>query len=180
MPDLKTQIADLREIGIHLKSDISVDDLLDFHSQYAYEDEPYLRLLRTMGEYAELSDQFFYLDDTEMIEDNNSYTSLARRLIELTEGDLVVENLHSHVDHDAQIAWIAFSLSGKDYYWKLKYNNDWLDRDIIGKFAQLLKEQPTSKRYIRHDTEILIGCVTEVQLDALVQRFNLKFKLVHW
>lgn len=108
--------------------------------------------------------------DAECIEGNNEYKGIAERMIEITQGSLVIEDIKGHVDVDNEIAWLSFVFQGEEIRIDCKFNEDWLDANVFSKFIELLEITDPTKVYINYDTggqDCIIGCVTRDQFEML-------------
>ena len=108
--------------------------------------------------------------DTESIEDSGSYVRVAKRIAELTQGTMVIENLRDQIDLEAGVASLDFEHEGKPVHINLKVSDDWLDPSVLFHFVHMLAVSDPSKLFLYHDTkgqDGVIACVTRDQFAAL-------------
>jgi hypothetical protein len=185
-PSFEEQIRVLAECGIVLSPAVRPESLLVSFPREAYEKDPFRLLLCVMGGEAEdesqgevgslLSDRIWHFD-AECIEDRGDYAAIARRLAVLSKGDLPIENVRDHVDVEGGEAWVSFTLDGRPYQWEAEVKDDWVDPDVLSKFAELLKSLNTGRRFTYvdlHGQDCLIGCSTDEQRRALAAATGLE------
>jgi hypothetical protein len=108
--------------------------------------------------------------DTECIEDHGDYSKIAHRFVELAAGNLPLTDVRDFVDVEARDAWIEFTLDGKEYRWECAVEDDWVDATVLSKFASLLNEQKSDRRFTYLDLggqDCIIGCFTDAELQRL-------------
>src|SRR5262245_44055827 len=96
------QLSTLASCGITLAPGVAPETLLDSFGREAFEAEPYRLLLMCMGGEAETesmagetgypSDNIWHFD-TECIEDHGAYAAIARRMKDLAQGELPLEDI---------------------------------------------------------------------------------------
>jgi len=181
---LEEQIKTLASCGIILRDDVTIEHLLAMFSREAYENDPYRFLLTVMGGdleeelYGFASNNIWHFD-TECIEDHGDYTSIAHRMNELAGGELRMDQIEDYVDIEEETAWLSFKLKGRAFKWDAAVDNDWVDPTILSRFAQLLAQQRTDKRFTYLDLggqDCLIGCCTPRQLASLNKNTGLNFE----
>jgi hypothetical protein len=121
------------------------------------------------GEFGYPSDSIWHLD-TECIEDHGDYKRLADRMVTLTQGALPLADIEDFVDLEQGTACLSFSLDGKSERWTAKVDDDWVDAEILSRFARLLESRMTTRRYTYIDLQgqdCLIGCATKEEKRAL-------------
>jgi len=99
--------------------------------------------------------------DTECVEDTGAYVRIAKRMIELTQGSLAIENVRDQVDVEAGIANLDFEHSRNRVHIDLTVNDDWVDPSVFSCFVRLLARSDPSKIFLYFDTEgqdCLIAC----------------------
>jgi len=172
---LEERLALLDECGLKLASPFKIKDLFTLMDRSDYEEpeldnvvfglaceeekEPFRPFCRNLWHF-----------DTECIEDNGDYAHIAKRISELTQGSLPIENIQDHIDIDKGEAWLAFSINGKHYKYNCKVDDDWVDTEIFSQFVELLDQYDRSKTFICYDLggqDIIIGCVTKEQFIKL-------------
>jgi hypothetical protein len=180
---LEEQVGVLNSCGIRLLPEITVDNLLASYDRDAYEKEPYVLLLTVMGSELDTepctyaSDDIWHFD-TECIEDHNDYVRIALRFSDLAREALPLEDIIDYVDVEEGKAWLSFKLDGEVYKWTAALEDDWVDPRIISKFAGLLEERRTGRRFTYLDLggqSCLIGCNTQKGLERLKSLTRLKF-----
>ena len=183
------QLSTLEGCGIKLAPGVAPEAMLGSIGREAFEAEPYRLLLICMGGEAENeaqagetghpSDNIWHFD-TECIEDQGAYVTIARRLSELAQGALPLEDVTDHIDIDAGEAHVAFRLAGQDYHWEATVDNDWVDASILSRFASLLERSGQGRRFTYIDLsgqDCLIGCAVESERARLAKETGLK---VEW
>ena len=183
MPSLEEKLATLKKCGIGLTPPYTVKDLLESIDRQTLEMPGYDMLLVSLGSsdeepYRKLSVNVWYLD-TETIYDNGDYKQIAERLVEMTQGALVLQDIKDHVDFSKAEAWISFTFKGRPMKVNLAINDDWVDTRIFAMFVELLKESDPSKIYLYNDfggggQDCVISCVKKTELECL-KRAGIKF-----
>lgn len=108
--------------------------------------------------------------DTECIEDNGDYKKIAERMVEMSQGSLLLQNIEDHVDVEKKQAWISFTFRGKRIKFDCKVKDDWVDPRLFGRFVELLSQSDPSKVYVYYDLggqDCIIGCVTKADFQCL-------------
>jgi len=183
------QVSTLAGCGIKLAPGLAPAALLESFDRDTFEAEPYRLLLTCMGGEAENesqagetgypSDNIWHFD-TECIEDHGAYAAIARRLKDLAQGELPLEDITDYVDVEAGEARVAFRLGGQSYRWEAKVEDDWVDPSILSRFSELLSRAGTSRRFTYIDLggqDCLIGCATSQERQRLARETGLK---VEW
>ena len=176
------QVRVLENCGVALRPGVACERLLQSFSREQFEADPFRLLLCAMGEEAEPdypSDKIWHFD-TECIEDHGDYQRIASRMRTLAQGDLPLANIEDFVDLESGTAWLAFSIDGKSERWTAKVEDDWVDPQILSRFAGLLESRKTARRYTCISLEgqdCLIGCATKDEKVCLEQATGLK---VEW
>ncbi len=183
---LEEQLATLARCGISPAQGITVGHLLSVLDRESYEEEPYLPLLITLGgeletpPYLQFSDRLWHFD-TECIEGPGSYAVIAHRMAALAGGALPMEAITDYVDLDAGEAWLEFRLDGVDVHWDATVDGDWVDPEILGRFAALLESRDAHARFALLDfggQDCLLGCMTADQLAMLRTETGLPWELL--
>lgn len=188
---LEKQLQVLQGCGIRLLPGITAEHLLASSDKMDYENEPYLHLLIVMGgeqeeePYRPLSANIWHLD-TECIEDHGSYAVIARRMRDLADGALPLEEISDYIDLEEGEAWLSFKLKGKCIKWEAVVKDDWIDPKILTSFVQLLTRQTMTvlwpfgrKRFTYLDLkgqDCLLGCSSAGQLKKLRKQTGLDFQ----
>lgn len=183
------QLSTLASCGIRLAPGVAPEALLESFDREAFEAEPYSLLLMSMGGEAESefqagetgypSDNIWHFD-TECIEDHGAYAAIARRMKDLAQGELPLEDITDYVDVEAGEASVAFRLADQSYRWDAKVEDDWVDPTILSRFSDLLSRVGTSRRFTYIDLggqDCLIGCATAQERERLATETGLK---VEW
>jgi hypothetical protein len=178
---LEQQLEKLAACGIHLQREFSASTLLEEFAREKYEERPYVGAVIAMAgasaSGAPLSNNLFHLD-TECIDDSGAYTRIAERMGDLAQGELKIENIRDHVDHENGDAWLAFELRGEAIEWHARVKDDWIDPEILSNFCALLAAQQGSRRYTFFDLkgqDCIIGCATEDELRCLRKLTGMNF-----
>ena len=167
-PTLERQLDALASCGIRLLPDATLEDLLDEYTREEFAKDPYRLLLIALGamEPRRFSDDIWHFD-TECIEDHGAYFVIADRLRDLANPDFPLVDLEDYVDLEANEAWVAFCLDGTPHRWTCEVQDDWVDPNILTRFAELLQSRKTGRRFTYLDLggqDFLLGCATEAQL----------------
>jgi hypothetical protein len=181
---VEQQLAVLKECGIEMRPDLTIDDLLHSNGRDQYEKEPFELLLITLaGEvkrepFCDFSDNIWHLN-RRCIHDQGSYVQVAAKMSRLTGFTLPIADAKDYVSPSEGNAWLSFSLDGMPYRWDLVLNGDLLDHKILSKFADLLKLVGAGKRFFYlelKDQESLISCARPDQVATLREKTKLDFQ----
>ena len=180
------QLSTLATCGITLAPGVAPEALLNSLNREAFEATPYRLLLACMGDQAEnespvgdtgyRSHNIWHFD-TECIEDHGAYALIARRMRDLAQGELPLENITDYVDIEAGEARVAFQLAGQSYRWDAGVEDDWVDSSVLSRFADLLNQIGRSRRFTYIDLggqDCLIGCATASERERLARETGLK------
>jgi len=183
------QLRVLAGCGVDLNMGVRGESLLHSFSREQFEAEPFRLLLCVMGGEAEdparagesgyPSDNVWHFD-TECIEGDGSYRRIAISMSALAQGDLPLMDIEDSVDLEAGTAWLSFWLNGKSERWTAKVEDDWVDPEMLSRFARLLESRGTNRRYTYIDLQgqdCLIGCATKEEKVRLERATGLK---VEW
>lgn len=182
-PSLEQQLEVLARCGITPNPGVSLAALVIEPDPESGNDSPYESLLCTLGETAEeepfapRSDNIWHLD-TECIEGDGSYASIALRMDALSGGALELRDVKDYIDLEKNRSSLSFALDGQHISWSPKVNDDWLDENILSQFAELLRKKQMGKRFTYcglFGQDCLIGCATPEQLALLRKHTGLKF-----
>lgn len=165
----------LAACGLELAKPFTLGNLLDSNCREDYEEPGFEKILFTLGmteEEAPWRNHCVNLwhFDTECIVDDGSYVRIVERMVEMTQGSLVLENVRDHVDIENDEVWFAYSFQGVNSRVDCKVNDDWVDPGIFIKFVELLYNADPFKVFIYYnpgDQTCILGCVTRDQLKAL-------------
>ncbi|HWR16428.1 MAG TPA: hypothetical protein VN577_16515 [Terriglobales bacterium] len=178
---IEDQLATLAECGIRLSPEFGVDNLLEFFPREKFELSKYAGLVITMGgEWKDgrpLSDNVWHLD-TECIESPGDYAFIAKRMKNLAQGELAIENIRDRVDIENGDAWVEFDLNGETIHWGARVDRDWIDPAILSHFCALLEAQGGMRRFTYMDLkgqDCVLGCATEEELRRLRKETGLRF-----
>jgi hypothetical protein len=172
---LEQKLEILAGCGLRLAPPFTAQDLLESWPREAFEKPGFTLTLVGLGMTEERPPwrnhcaNVWHLD-TECIEDNGSYIRVAKRMAELTQGSIIIENLRDQVDLEAGTANLDFDHDGKPVHIDFKVNDDWLDPAALSLFVRMLALSDPSKLFIYHDTkgqDCVIACVTRGQFLAL-------------
>jgi hypothetical protein len=134
---LEQQLSALRELGIALEPDVSIDDLLYSFDREAYEAKPFDALLFILGATVEREPwerpfcRRVWGFDTECIEQTGDYVAIAERLSELAGHPGALIDLRDHVDLDDGEAWIEYTIEGRRQRWDIEVDDDWADLMVV-------------------------------------------------
>jgi hypothetical protein len=179
-PSLEEQLAVLARCGITPNQGVQVDQL---RIEKRAGQSLYEPLLCSLGDDAEeepflpISNNIWHLD-TECIEGDGSYVRIARRMESLAGDDLKLQDVRDSIDIDDETASLTFVVDGRAVSWSPRVKSDWIDESIMTKFAQLLEEKRTGKRFTYcslFGQDCLVGCATPEQLALLKKETGMKF-----
>jgi len=174
---LEEKLAALAACGFELREPFKVESLLESWRREDYE-KPGLDLtLVGLGmEHESAPYQHHCINlwhfDTECIEDHGSYADIVNRMVELTQGSLVFQNIEDYVDIEEEVAWFSFTFNGETIKVQCAVDDDWVDTSVFGRFVFLLAQSDRSKLYVYYDLggqDCMIGCVTQEQFSKLKQ-----------
>jgi hypothetical protein len=145
-------LANLAAIGISMRPDVTIDDLL--YSTGGTIDDPidYCDLLCILGgdvergKFNRISDDIWHLDAECIVEDGD-YASLLARFCILAKRDFSVVDVKDHVDIDAGEAWIDFTFNGQLYHWEIEVQDDWMDPGFYSKVSMLVRKATLEKSF---------------------------------
>lgn len=172
---IEEQLERLAECGLEPLRPAAITSWLEEFGREALEGNPFDLILSCLaGDYEDAHGQWrpssagvWYLD-TECIYSADDYIRAVERLITLTRGELRIENLEARFE-DAE-AWVRFNLDGTSHHWDLEVSDDWIDTTLIDRFAGLLAERRSERRYCVEQTsgqDCLIICPTRDEFRRL-------------
>jgi len=179
---LEEKLGVLEKCGLRLAPPFSVEELLESWNRQDYEKEGFDLVLVGLGMTEEKEPWRnhcvnLWHFDTECIEDSGDYKSIAARMMEMSQGSLMLQNIEDHVDVEKNQAWLSFTFRGKPIKFECEVKDDWVDPAVFGRFVQLLSQSDPSKVYIYYDLggqDCIIGCVTRSEFEGLKSQ-GLKF-----
>lgn len=181
---LEQKLLILERGGFKLAESLTVDNLLELFDREDYEENGFLSVVSSLA--TGLDDAELGMNacvnlatfDLEAIYGDGSYVILAERMLEMTKGALVFENMQDHVDEEHMEAWFSFTFHGEEYKFDLELEEDWTDITFFGIFCGFLEEADPDKIYVIYDKEDqapIIGCVTRDEFSMLLEN-NVGFK----
>ena len=158
----------LAECGLKLKEQFSVTDLADSWGREALDEPGWNMPLICLGMTQEEPPWTPHCEnlwhfDTECIEGDGSYVSIAKRMTDMAQGALPLSDIQDHVDIDAGKAWLRFNCQGKSVQVDFQVQDDWVDTSLFRHFVDLLAKCDPDKLFIYFDLggqDCIIGCVT--------------------
>ncbi|KRE34366.1 hypothetical protein [Paenibacillus sp. Soil522] len=179
---IEEQLANLGRVGITLKVNIEIRDILDFKIR-DYEERPYIHLLMSMGrerDSVEFNSDLYPTNDVwcfdrECIEGHGDYVQGLKRIAVMVEPAISVTDIQDYVDIEAGEVWVAFNANGTNYRYSLSVQDDWLSLEIFTIFSELLAASGSSKRFFFSDTgnEILVVLIERNQFHQLNKLINI-------
>jgi hypothetical protein len=171
-PSLEAQIQFLKELGItfNLPDDELIAKLRENGDPQLYEKEPYSFLLSVAGTdladgdggVLRLSDDVLSFD-IECVEEPDVYTRMVRRFVQLTRGEVGIDDLDGHVDFDEGTAWLSFTHEGRRHELDVKFEDDWFDVTIFDRIAAIVRRPGRQfARFMDGQTITLLYCTPEV------------------
>lgn len=181
---LYTQLDALAECGIAPNEGIGPAELLVHHGEREYETAPFKLLLSVLGTDSfeppcrPLSENVWHMR-AECIAGRGDYVRVAQRMAAIAADALPIQSVQDEFDWRQGIAWIAFTLRGREFHWPAKIEEQWIDPIILSRFAALLEAQDADRRYICLDLggqDCLLGCANEEQFSSLRKLTGLDFE----
>jgi hypothetical protein len=179
---IEEQLVNLGRVGITLKRNIEIRDILDFNIR-DYEERPYIHLLMSMGrerDSVEINSYLYPTNDVwcfdrECIEDHGDYVQGLKRIAFMVESAISVTDIQDYVDIEAGEVWIAFKANGANFRYSLSVQGDWLSFEIFTIFTELLAASGSSKRFYFADigNEILVVLIERDQYHQLNKLLNI-------
>ena len=177
------QWATFRGLGFELNPGVD-NNILERARAHKTEQTPYFDLYIELGGTIEkepwtpLTDRVWNFD-IEAIEDHGAYIDIMKNLGRITRGEIRFENVKDYVDVEQGVAWVSFTLQGKQYKWNLKVEDDWADPELFTKVSQLPTTLKTKGRYTYFSTggqDMVIGYETPESRDAIIKATGLKIE----
>lgn len=179
---LEEQLASLRECGIEPVSRLALQFIADECDREDLESKPYEHLLAGLGGEYEDSQGIWrpastgvWHVDTECIYDASDYVKVVERLALLTRRELVLDNTEAHFETDG---WVRFEIDGVKHDWALEVDDDWIDTSIFERFAELLAQNRSERRYLVSESsgqDFLLICPTDEEFDRLASLTPIRF-----
>ncbi|HNO77826.1 MAG TPA: hypothetical protein PKN33_07160 [Phycisphaerae bacterium] len=179
---IEDQIANLRDCGIEPVSRFAIEYVVCEFGREELEASPYEHLMSGLGgEYEDSQGDWqptstgIWHVDTECIYDACDYVKVVNRLALLTRRDLILENVEAHFENDA---WVQFDIDGAKYHWELEVDGDWIDTSIFERFAVLLAQNQSERRYLVSESsgqDFLLICPTDEEFDLLASLTPVRF-----
>jgi hypothetical protein len=180
---LERQLEALRRCGFGLLPGLTVADVLKRDERSAYEADPYLALLITLGgitadePYRPLSDDVLCLS-SDCAWDPAVYVDLLCRMAALAKGLLPVDPRSVKLVDEGDRYKLRFVVGGRRRQWLLDHDGEWLDVNFLGRVAALLPEQAGERSFRWYGlgpTELIV-CPTAAELACLTQLTGLAFE----
>jgi hypothetical protein len=181
---VEEKLALLEECGVKPAPPFTIDDLLKSFDREQFEEDGFNLILVGLGMNEgedELAGNYcvnLWHFDTECIENHGDYKRIANRMMQMTQGSLLLENIKDYVDVEKKMAWLSFSFKGQTIKIDCEAQDDWVDPNIFGKFVDLLRQSDQSKVYIYYNLggqDCILGCVTRDELKRL-NDYGIKFE----
>jgi hypothetical protein len=181
---LYAQLDQLAPCGIEPYSGVGVSDLLSRHSERQYETDPFRLLLSVLGEESNgsppipLSEHIWHLR-VGCIGGPGDYAKIALRMSLLAQEALPISDTSDDFDWAAGVAWLRFRFGSEQFGWPARIREHWIDPVLFSRFAALLEEQDTPRRFTYLDLggqDALLGCATPQQFAQLRRRTGLRFQ----
>ena len=135
---LENQIEILKDLGISLNENVTIDDFLNSFDRDAYEDKPFDLILFVYGieiesePWGRTFSNNAWNFDVECIEDNGSYIEIVQNFALLSNKLDEIENIKDSVDFEKENAWVSYSINGIEKRYKAEFDNDWADPVTVG------------------------------------------------
>jgi hypothetical protein len=183
---LEAQVQILRRFGIVMPRGLSIEDLCTAHPREEYEKAAFEFL-------------FTFLDTVERdavpgrdhpgdvlvlafraIKETGDYTRIVRRLRDLADGALPLEQISDELDRRRRIATIRFTIDGKAEQWEADFEHEWIDHKLFHRFDELLSSRSNDKRLVRafrkDDLAVMIACIEPAELVELRRQTGMDFE----
>jgi hypothetical protein len=179
---LEQKLDILADCGFRLSKPFTPENLLESWGRDAFEQPGFELVLVSLGIMEEYEPWRNHCDnlwhfDSECIEDHGDYKRIAERMVEMTQGDLVLENIKDYVNIEESTAWLSYIYQGKPIKLLLSVNDDWVDWHVFSTFAKLLETTASNSLYVLYNLDgqdCLIGYVSYTQLIKL-NKYGLNF-----
>ena len=155
---IEAQLAELAKAGLVVNPGVVEADLTTFHSRAEMEKKPYAGLVEVLG--IELEREPFtpicdrlWMCDFERIEDHGAYREVVERLERMTGGALQLSGIADYVVIDEEKAWVEFDRGGQRTHWDLRIQDDWLDEQVLRRYAALLATSGSPIRLYINETD---------------------------
>lgn len=155
---VEDQLSKVKECGILMRSDATLEDLFIWEDRAAIESNPYKPLIEALASdigrepYSPISNSL-WMCDYERVEDHGAYVEIIERLELMTNRALNLSNITDYVDIEEGKAWVLFDFNGKQIKWEAAVDDDWLDPYIIAKYDALLKSSGSDTRIYSNHTD---------------------------
>ena len=172
---LEQKLEILARCGLRLAEPFTPEDLLKTFKRSVYEKPGFdaalvgLAMAEEKPPWRERCINAWHFD-TEAIEDHGDYAKIAVRMKKMALGSLPIENIHDHVDLQANVAWLAFTYQGVETRIDCKVNDDWVDETVFSHFVRLLAKSDPSRLFLYYDLrgqDCILACVTKAQFTEL-------------
>lgn len=153
-------IAALKEGGINVPED------------HRFYDDEYGPVITDVTNYfAENCEARMISIDGECIEDDDAYAGLLKDFLNITQGDVEVENLNSEFEGGVEV--LNFSVSGNTHTWQIPHESDWIDDQFIFNVFELVKSSSTGQMVIdRMDDFVTVIYVPQKAAQILLKHYE--------
>ena len=148
-PSLEAQVRELKAMGVtfNLPDDVLIGKLTAQFEPQRYEKQPYTLLLDVAGSdlvdedgsVLRMSDDVLSFD-IECVDEPDIYTKMVRRFVQLSRGEVRIDELESDVDFEAGKAWLSFTHEGERHELDVKFEDDWFDVSVFDRLAAIVKK----------------------------------------
>jgi hypothetical protein len=150
---LEQKLSILAECGFELVEPFTSESLLESWNRDDYEQPGFDLVLVGLGMTEEREPWrnhcvSLWHFDTECIEDHGDYKRIAERLIEMTQGTIILENITDYVDIEKGKAWLSYEYLGQPVKVDFQVNDDWVDWRIFNNFAELLEQMDSHLKFV--------------------------------
>lgn len=142
---LETQIAALKDAGLSMHPERTIDELLTSWPRADYESDPYNLILFMYGGEVEAEpwgrhfcDRGFNLD-MECLAEAGDYVRALTEVARITGRQHLVSGMSDNFDIEAETAEIKYTLQGRQRALKAKVDNDWADPEAVAAFMRDLE-----------------------------------------
>lgn len=142
---LETQIAALREAGLVMAPERTIDELLTSWSRDQYESDPYGLLLFMYGSEVEAQPWGRHFCDRgwnfdmECLNEAGDYVRAFTEIVRVTGQPHLVTEMSDDFDFEAQACEIRYTINGKARTLSARIDNDWADPEAVIAFARDLQ-----------------------------------------
>ena len=173
---LEEKLEILADCGFKLTAPFTPESLLESWNREAFEQpgfDPVLVGLGMTEEHEPWRNHCANLwhFDSECIEEHGDYKQIAERMVDMTQGALILENIEDCVDAVEGIAWLSCTFRGQQFKRDLAVNDDWVDWHVFDIFTEVLEMTGSGDFYVCYNLggqDCIVGCVSQGTFGKLI------------